>query len=55
MGWDCLDYKSYWLRDHWPTVLSVEPMVCLSVVRRPSVTFCIVAKRCVLAKKCLKE
>ena len=43
----------------WPTVLSVEPMVqyvvCLSVVRRPSVTFCIVAKRCVLAKKCLKE
>ena len=24
-------------------------------VRRLSVTFCIVAKRCVLAKKCLKE
>ena len=40
--------------DFWPTVLSVEPMVqyvvCLS-----SVTFCIVAKWCVLAKKCLKE
>jgi len=26
-----------------------------SVVCRLSVTFCIVAKRCVLAKKCLKE
>ena len=47
----------------WPTVLSVEPMVqyvvclsvCLSVVRRLSVTFCVVAKWCVLAKKCLKE
>ena len=43
----------------WPTVLSVEPMVqyvvCLSVCRLSSVTFCIVAKRCVLAKKCLKE
>ena len=41
----------------WPTVLSVEPMVqyvvCLSVCL--SVTFCIVAKRYVLAKKCLKE
>ena len=41
----------------WPTVLSVEPMVqyvvCLSVCRL-SVTFCIVAKRCVLTKKCLK-
>jgi len=46
------------LSDFWPTVLSVEPMVqcvvCLSVCRL-SVTFCIVAKRCVLAKKCLKE
>ena len=43
--------------DFWPTVLSVEPMVqyvvCLSVCL--SVTFYIVAKRCVLAKKCLKE
>jgi len=48
----------------WPTVLSVEPLVhcfvCLSVaiclsVCRLSVTFCIVAKRYVLAKKCLKE
>jgi len=45
----------------WPTVLSVEPMVqyvvCPSVCPsvRLSVTFCIVAKRCVLAKKCLKE
>ena len=29
--------------------------VCLSVCRLSSVTFCIVAKRCVLAKKCLKE
>jgi len=27
--------------------------VCLSVC--PSVTFCIVAKRCILVKKCLKE
>jgi len=37
----------------WPTVLSVVPLarcvVCLSV------TFCIAAKRYVLAKKCLKE
>ena len=38
----------------WPTVLSVEPMVQY-VICRPSVTFCIVAKRCVLAEKCLKE
>ena len=32
-------------------------VVCLSVCRRlsSSVTFCIVAKRCVLAKNCLKE
>jgi len=38
----------------WPTVLSVAPLVhcvvCLS-----SVTFCIVAKRYVVAKNCLKE
>ena len=38
----------------WPTVLSVEPLVhclvCLS-----SVTFCIVVKRHVLAKNCLKK
>ena len=37
------------LYSFWPTVLSVEPLVqclvCLSSVRRPSVTFCIVAKR----------
>ena len=43
----------------WPTVLSVEPLVqyvvCLSVVCRLSVTFCIVAKRYVLAKNSLKE
>jgi len=48
----------------WPTVLSVVPLarcvVCLSVVFRLSVcrlsvTFCIVAKRYVLAKNCLKE
>jgi len=41
----------------WPTLLSVVPLarcvVCLSVCL--SVTFCIVAKRYVLAKKCLKE
>ena len=41
----------------WPTVLSVVPLarcvVCLSVCL--SVTFCIVAKWYVLAKKCLKE
>ena len=29
--------------------------VCRLSVVRPSVTFCIVAKRCVLVKKCLKE
>jgi len=43
----------------WPTVLSVVPLarcvVCLSVCHLSSVTFCIVAKRYVLAKKCLKE
>ena len=34
MGWDCLAYKSYWLRDHfWPTVLSVEPMAQCVVCR----------------------
>jgi len=47
----------------WPTVLSVVPLarcvvcrlsVCLSVCLS-SVTFCIVAKRYVLAKKYLKE
>jgi len=42
----------------WPTVLSVEPLVhcvvCLSSVCL-SVTFCIVAKRYVLAKNCLKK
>jgi len=38
----------------WPTVLSVEPLA-RCVVCRLSVTFCIVAKRYVLAKKCLKE
>jgi len=44
----------------WPTVLSVVPLarcvVCLSVCRgRLSVTFCIVAKRYVLVKNCLKK
>jgi len=45
----------------WPTILSVEPLVtvssvCLSsVCRLSSVTFCIVVKRYVLAKNCLKE
>jgi len=43
----------------WPTVLSVEPLVqcvvCRLSVCLSSVTFCIVAKRYVLAKKCLKE
>ena len=42
----------------WPTVLLVERLVhcfvCLSVCLS-SVTFCIVATRYVLAKKCLKE
>jgi len=38
MGWDCLAYKTYWLRDHfWPTVglllvvLLAHFVVCLSV------------------------
>ena len=55
-------YQKTWSHSgsFWPTVLSVEPLVhcfvCLSVfVCRLSVTFCIVAKRCVLDKKCLKE
>jgi len=43
----------------WPTILSVAPLVhcvvCLSVCRLSSVTFCIVPKRYVLAKNCLKE
>ena len=43
---------------YWPTVLSVVPLVqcvvCLSVCLS-SLTFCIVAKRYVLAKNCLKE
>ena len=38
--------------DFWPTVLSVAPLahcvVCLSVCRLSSVTFCILAKRCFL-------
>jgi len=51
----CLQSLSlgYLLYPFWPTVLSVAPLahcvVCLSV------TFCIVAKQYVLAKKCLKE
>jgi len=42
----------YYLHHFWPTELSVAPLssVCLS-----SVTFCIVAKRYVLSKNCLKE
>ena len=43
------------LRHFWPTVLSVMPLVQCVVICRLSVTFCIVAKRYVLAKKCLKE
>ena len=43
----------------WPTVLSVAPLVqcvvCLSVCHLLSVTFCIGAKRYVLAKNRLKE
>ena len=43
----------------WPTVLSVAPLancvVCPSVCRLSTVTFCIVAKRYVLAKNWLKE
>ena len=43
----------------WPTILLVAPLVhcvvCLSVCHLSSVTFCILAKRYVLAKNCLKE
>jgi len=39
----------------WPTVLSVVPLARCVVCRLSSVTFCIVAKWYVLAKKCLKE
>jgi len=58
--WFYILYFMFCISYHfWPTVLSVEPMVhcvvCLSVVCPSSVTFCIVAKRYVLAKKCLKE
>ena len=49
----------YGILNFWPTVQSVEPLVhcvvCLSSVCLSSVTFCIVAKRYVLAKNCLKE
>ena len=43
--------RPYYRSSHWYSVSSV---VCLSVCRL-SVTFCIVAKRCILGKKCLKE
>ena len=57
---DTISYFYVELRDtyFWPTVLSVAPLahcvVCLSSVCL-SVTFCIVVKRYVLAKNCLKE
>ena len=41
-------------RTRWPTVLSVAPLL-QHVVCRLSVTFCILAKRYVLAKNCVKE
>ena len=43
------------LPDFWPTVLSVVSLVQCVICRLSSVSFCIVAKRYVLAKKCLKE
>ena len=43
---DAIFGRPYYRSSLWYSVSSV----CLS-----SVTFCIVAKRCVLAKKCLKE
>ena len=42
--------RPYYQSSLWYSMSSVCLSVCLS-----SVTFCIVAKRCVLAKKCLKE
>jgi len=57
----CLSVRpcvNFYANRFWPTVLSVAPLlhevVCLSVCRL-SVTFCIEAKRYVLAKNCLKE
>ena len=47
--------RPYYRSSLWYSISSVCLSVCLSVVCRLSVTFCIVAKRCVLAKKCLKE
>jgi len=44
--------RPYYRSSLWYSVSSV---VCLSSVCHLSVTFCIVAKRYVLAKKCLKE
>jgi len=46
-----LFYAQLNISDFWPIVLSVEPMVQCVVFCLSSVTFCIVAKRCVLAKK----
>jgi len=50
----CDDLHVVLYRPNWPTVLSVVPLV-QCVVCLSSVTFCIVAKRYVLAKKCLTE
>jgi len=59
-GWMLLVCSFQFRYAFWPTILSVAPLVhrlaCLSsVCRLSSVTFCIVAKRYVLAKNCLKE
>jgi len=51
-AWVCMSTvfgRPYYRSSLWYSVSSV--VVCLS----SSVTFCIVAKRCVLAQKCLKE
>ena len=46
----CFSFFSF-----WPTVLLVEPLVHFVICHHLSVTFCIVTKRYVLAKNCLKE
>ena len=40
MGWDCLAYKSYWLRDHfWPT----EHVQCIGLHTHQSQYFALIA------------
>jgi len=51
----CVGIGFCFLVSFWPTVLLVEPLVQCVVCRLSSVTFCIVAKRYILAKNCLKE